>query len=115
MQDLCIWLAHRRTESLERDDPSKAPPAKPSPNSDDAGPIVRRPIGLQILAGCDTTRDRTQVCCDASSTALNADHTTRSPKKKKPEGEEITRNEFCLPFYLYIKLYSRGPCAFQVK
>ena len=70
MQDLCIWLARRRTESLERDDPSKAPPAKPSPNSDDAGPIVRRPIGLQIPAGCDTTRARTQVCSDASRTAM---------------------------------------------
>jgi hypothetical protein len=29
--------------------------AKPSPNPDGAGPIVRRPMGLLITAGCDTT------------------------------------------------------------
>ena len=26
----------------------------PRPNPDDAGPIVRRPMGLPITAGCDT-------------------------------------------------------------
>ena len=26
----------------------------PKPNPDDAGPIVRRPMGLPIMAGCDT-------------------------------------------------------------
>ncbi|XP_045570056.1 uncharacterized protein isoform X2 [Salmo salar] len=28
--------------------------AYPRPNPDDAGPIVRRPMGLPIMAGCDT-------------------------------------------------------------
>ena len=42
----------RHKESLECDKPSKVPPAKPSPNPDDAGPIVRRPMGLLVTAGC---------------------------------------------------------------
>ena len=41
-------------------------PAKPSPNQDDAGPIVPRPMGLPIAAVCDTARDRTRVCSEAS-------------------------------------------------
>jgi hypothetical protein len=40
--------------------------AKPSPNLDDARPIVCRPMGLLITNGCDTARDWTQVCTDAS-------------------------------------------------
>jgi hypothetical protein len=40
----------------------KPPPAKPSPNPDDTGPIVCRHMGLQIMAGCDTAWDRTRVC-----------------------------------------------------
>ena len=44
--------------------------AKPSPNSGDAGPIVCRPMGLPITAGCDTARDQTLVCSDASSNAM---------------------------------------------
>uniref|UniRef100_A0A4W5KNJ0 Uncharacterized protein n=1 Tax=Hucho hucho TaxID=62062 RepID=A0A4W5KNJ0_9TELE len=36
-------------------------PAKPSPNPDDAGPIVRRPMGLPLTAGCDTAQDRTRL------------------------------------------------------
>jgi hypothetical protein len=43
--------------------------AKPSPNQDNAGPVVRRPMGLPITASCDTardqTRDRTRVYSDA--------------------------------------------------
>uniref|UniRef100_A0A673VNP3 Ig-like domain-containing protein n=1 Tax=Salmo trutta TaxID=8032 RepID=A0A673VNP3_SALTR len=35
-----------------REEPSKAPPAKPSPNLEDTWPIVRRPTGLPV--GCDT-------------------------------------------------------------
>ena len=48
----------------------KAPAAKPSPNSDNAGPIVHRPMGLPITASCDTAWNRTRVCSDASSTAI---------------------------------------------
>ena len=55
----------RHKESLERDELSKALPAKPSPNLDDAEPIVRCPMGLPVTAGCDTAWDRTQVCSDA--------------------------------------------------
>jgi hypothetical protein len=43
----------------------KAPPAKLSPNPDDAGPIVCRPMGLSITAGCDTAWDQPRVCSDA--------------------------------------------------
>jgi hypothetical protein len=46
------------------------PPAKPSPNPDNAGPIVHRPMGLPITAGCDTSRDRTRVCSDTSVTDM---------------------------------------------
>ena len=45
----------RHKESLEHDEPSKATPAKPSPYQDDAGPIVRRPIGLPVTASCDAS------------------------------------------------------------
>ena len=39
--------------------------AKPPPNPDDAGPIVRCLMGLLVTAGCDTAWDRTRVCGDA--------------------------------------------------
>uniref|UniRef100_A0A8K9VE35 Seizure related 6 homolog like n=1 Tax=Oncorhynchus mykiss TaxID=8022 RepID=A0A8K9VE35_ONCMY len=42
----------------------------PSLNPDDAGPIVRRPMGLPITAGWDTARDQTWVCNNASSTVM---------------------------------------------
>jgi hypothetical protein len=54
---------------LERNELSKAPLAKPSPNPVDAEPIVCQPKGLLVMAICDTAWDRTQVCSDASSTA----------------------------------------------
>jgi hypothetical protein len=60
----------RHKESLERDEPSKAPLAKPSPSPDDAGPILRCPMGLPITAGYDTVKEQTGVCSDASSTAM---------------------------------------------
>jgi hypothetical protein len=31
------------------------------PNPDDAGPIVKRPMGLPITAGCDTAWNQTRV------------------------------------------------------
>jgi hypothetical protein len=40
-------------ELLERDGTRRSLPAKPSPNPDDAGPVVLRPIGLPVAAGCD--------------------------------------------------------------
>ena len=65
----CRRPAHHK-ESLERDEPNKALPAKPSPNPDVAGRIVRRPMGLPVTAGYDTARDRPRVSKDASSTAM---------------------------------------------
>ena len=37
---------------------------------DDAEPIVRHPMGLPIMAGCDTAQDWTRVCSDTSSTKM---------------------------------------------
>jgi hypothetical protein len=58
-------LPARHKESLEGDEPSKAPSVKPSPNPDNSGPIVRRPMGVPIMAICNTAWDRTRVCSDA--------------------------------------------------
>ena len=44
--------------------------AYPGPNLDDAGPIVHRPMGLPITAGCDTAWNQTMVYNDASITAM---------------------------------------------
>jgi hypothetical protein len=38
---------------------------------DDTGPLVCRPVGLPITAGCDTAQDRTTVCSDTSRTAVH--------------------------------------------
>ena len=43
---------------------------RPNPNPDDAGPIVRRPMTLPIMAGCDTAWNRTRVCSEPSSTEM---------------------------------------------
>ncbi|KAK6302769.1 hypothetical protein J4Q44_G00271240 [Coregonus suidteri] len=43
-------------ESLERYGTRTSQPAKPSPNPDDAVPIVCRLMGLPVAAGCDTAR-----------------------------------------------------------
>ena len=40
------------------------------PNPDEAGPIVHRPMGLPITAGCDTAWNQTRVCRDYSSTEV---------------------------------------------
>ena len=42
-------------------------PANPSQTG--TTPIVRRLMGLLVAAGCDTARDQTRICSDASSTA----------------------------------------------
>ena len=39
-------------------------------NPDDTEPIVRRPMGLPITAGCNTGRIRTRDCSDASCTEM---------------------------------------------
>ena len=44
------------------------PAAKPSPNPDDAGPIVCQPMGLPVVAGCDTAWTQTRI---SSGTACN--------------------------------------------
>jgi hypothetical protein len=36
----------------------------PRPNSDDAGAIVRRPMGLSIMTGCDRAWIQTRDCSD---------------------------------------------------
>jgi hypothetical protein len=60
----------RHKESLEHDGTRTSRPAKPSPNPDDVGPIVHRLMCLPVLASCDTALDRTRICSDASSTAM---------------------------------------------
>ena len=40
------------------------------PTPVDAGPIVRRHMGLPIMAGCDTTWFRTRDCSDTSCTEM---------------------------------------------
>ena len=37
---------------------------RPNLNPDNDGPIVHRPMGLPITAGCDTAWNRTRVCSD---------------------------------------------------
>jgi hypothetical protein len=54
-------------ESLERDGTRTSLLAKPSPNPDDAGPIVRRPMGLPVVSSCDRAWTQTQNL--SSSTA----------------------------------------------
>ena len=46
------------------------PRPNPFSNPNATGPIVRRPMGLPITSGCDTARDQTRVCSDASSTEM---------------------------------------------
>uniref|UniRef100_A0A8C8F818 SH3 domain-binding glutamic acid-rich protein n=1 Tax=Oncorhynchus tshawytscha TaxID=74940 RepID=A0A8C8F818_ONCTS len=54
----------RHKESLERNGTRSSQPAKPSPNLDDAGPIMCRLMGLPVTVGCNTTRDRIRICSD---------------------------------------------------
>ena len=42
----------------------------PNPNPDDAGTIMRHPMGLPITAGSDTEWNQTRVCSDSSSTEM---------------------------------------------
>ena len=44
--------------------------ATPSPNLDEAGPIVLRLMGLLVAANCDTAQYWTRICSDASSTVM---------------------------------------------
>ena len=37
---------------------------------DNAGPIVRRLMGLSVAAACDTAQARTRICSDATHEAL---------------------------------------------
>ena len=60
----------RYKESLERDGTRISQPAKLSRIPDDAEQIVRRHMGLPVVAGCDTARDRTRICSVASSTVM---------------------------------------------
>jgi hypothetical protein len=61
--------AHHK-EALECNVTRKSLPANLSPNLDDTGPIVRRLMGLPVMAASDTAWDRTRVCSDASITAM---------------------------------------------
>uniref|UniRef100_A0AAZ3REG4 C3H1-type domain-containing protein n=1 Tax=Oncorhynchus tshawytscha TaxID=74940 RepID=A0AAZ3REG4_ONCTS len=67
---LKIRKAYVSTQSLERNGTRTSWLAKPSPNPDNAGPIMRRLMGLPVAAVCNTAWDRTQVCSEASSTAM---------------------------------------------
>ena len=52
-------------ESLQRNGRRTSRPAKASPNLDNAGPIVRRLMGLPVVASCNTDRYRTSICSNA--------------------------------------------------
>jgi hypothetical protein len=56
-------------ESLVHNKTRTSLPAKPSPNPDDAGPIVRRPMSLHVVAGCDRAWTRT-ISSGTASTAM---------------------------------------------
>ena len=62
---------------------SQVKPPEPNPSLT-AG---RRPTGLPITAGCDTARDRTQVCSDASSTVLQTAAPLGRPESTFKRGE----------------------------
>uniref|UniRef100_A0A8C7MC35 Eukaryotic translation initiation factor 4, gamma 2b n=1 Tax=Oncorhynchus kisutch TaxID=8019 RepID=A0A8C7MC35_ONCKI len=62
---LCFVQSPFRHESLERYGTRTLLLAKPFPNPDDAGPIVRRLMGLPVSVGCFTARGRTWICSDA--------------------------------------------------
>ena len=65
------WRNKRRAKGRERDHCIYNDGlSRPNPDPDDAGPIVRRPMGFPIAAGCDTAWNRTRVCSDASSTEI---------------------------------------------
>ena len=51
--------------------------ARPKPDPDDAGPIVRHPMGLPIMADCDTDWNKTRVCSDTSSTEMQKTKITK--------------------------------------
>jgi hypothetical protein len=73
-------------------------PAKPSPIPNDAGPIVRRPKGVPVAAGCDRAWTRTRT---SSGTAL--DHcTTREAHRRSGSTPEE-----CVFFFLtYTFIYN---------
>uniref|UniRef100_A0AAZ3PA97 Regulator of calcineurin 1 n=1 Tax=Oncorhynchus tshawytscha TaxID=74940 RepID=A0AAZ3PA97_ONCTS len=60
-------------ESLKRDGTWTSRPAKPSPNPDDAGPIVRRLIGLPVAAGCGTAWDHTRASFESLFRSFDPD------------------------------------------
>jgi hypothetical protein len=57
-------------ESLEHNGTRTSLPAKPSPNPDDTGPIMHRPMGLLLAAGCDRAWTQTRI---SSGTASECD------------------------------------------
>jgi hypothetical protein len=57
-------------ESLEHNGTRTSRPAKPSPNPDIAGPIVCSLMDHLVAAGCDTAWDRTRICSNTASTAM---------------------------------------------
>ncbi|KAM9528964.1 caspase-3a isoform 6-T12 [Salvelinus alpinus] len=56
-------------QELVRDGTRTSPPAMPSPYPDYAGPIVRRPMGLPVAAGCNRAWTRTRISSGTASTA----------------------------------------------
>ena len=61
-----VSLQARHKESLEHDETRKSRPAKPSPNLDNAGPSMLRPMGLLVTASCDIAWDRNRGCSGVS-------------------------------------------------
>ena len=69
----------------------------PRPNPDDAGPIVRRPMGLPITAGYDAAWIRTTDCSDTSCTEKQCLRTLRHSgwriSAKKPILKDINNKK----------------------
>ena len=88
------------------------PQQKPDP--DDAGPIVRRPIGLPMTAGCDTAWNLTRDCSDSSSTErqyLRLLH--HSGEKEEEEGRAYPTGEPTFPWSVSAPSPTIHPCTTQ--
>ena len=65
-----MHCARPATESLVRDGTRTSLLAKPSPNPDDTGQIVHRPMGLPVAAGCNRTWTQTRISSGTASTVM---------------------------------------------
>jgi hypothetical protein len=57
-------------ESLERNETRTFLLDKPSPNPDDAGPIVHHPMSLLVVPGCDRAWTLTRISSGTAGTEM---------------------------------------------